>query len=76
MVLKMLTKLRKRREEHSENFNKELENIKKKESEQKNKMTEMKNTLEGIDSRFDNTEEWVSSPEDKIVEITQSQQQK
>ena len=29
MVIKMLTKLDKRTEEHSENFNKELENIKK-----------------------------------------------
>ena len=38
----MLTELEKRIEEHSENFNKQLENTKKNQSELKNTMTKMK----------------------------------
>ena len=36
----------------------------------------MKNTLEGINSRLDDAEEWISDLEDRIVEITQSEGQK
>ena len=35
----------------------------------------MKNTLEKINSRLDDTEECISDLEDKIVQITQSEQQ-
>ena len=55
MIIKMLTKLR-RMDEHSENFNKELDNIKKKKPEL-NIITEVKNTLERINSRVRYTEE-------------------
>lgn len=41
----------------------------------KNTLTEVKNILEGIDSRLVNTEEQISDLEDRIVKITQSQQQ-
>ena len=58
IVIKMLTELRKRIEECSENFNKELENIKKNQSEMNNTITEMKNTLEGI-NRLGDTEECI-----------------
>ena len=34
-----------------------------------NKITEIKNTLEGINSRLDNTEEWITNLEDMAVEI-------
>ena len=37
---------------------------------------EIKNTLVGINNRFDDTEEWVSKLEDRIVEITQAEQKK
>ena len=37
-------------DEHSENFNKELENIKKDQLGLKNTINKMKNTLEGINS--------------------------
>ena len=49
MVIKMLTitNLVRRMEEHSENFNKEMEGIKKNQSELKNTMTEIKNTIGG-----------------------------
>ena len=36
----------------------------------------MKNTLQGINSRLNDREEWVSDMEDRIVEITQSEKQK
>ena len=41
MIIKMLTELGRRMDEHSENFNKELENIKKNKSELKNTITEV-----------------------------------
>ena len=44
MTVKILKELRRRMDEHSENFNKELENIKKNKTELKNTITEMKNT--------------------------------
>ena len=36
----------------------------------------MKNTLEGINSRMDDTEEWISKLEDRVVEITEAEQKK
>ena len=42
----------------------------------KNSITEMKNTLEGINSILGVTEEGISGPEDRIMEITQSEEQK
>ena len=41
MVIKMLTELRRRMDEHSENFNKEIENIRKYQTE----VTKLKNTI-------------------------------
>ena len=35
-----------------------------------NAITEIKNTLEGINSRVTEAEEWISELEDKMVEIT------
>ena len=36
----------------------------------------MKNTLERINGRLDDTEEWISDLKDGVLEITQSEQQK
>ena len=72
----MLTELRKRREEHSEKFINELENIKNNKSEIKNTITKMKNTLEGINLRLVDAEEHISDLIDKIMVITQTEQQK
>ena len=69
LVIRMLTELGKRIDEHSEDFNK-LEDIKKNQSALKNIITEMKITLEGINSRLV-IEEHISDLEDRIVEITQ-----
>ena len=35
-----------------------------------NTISEIKNSLEGINSRITEAEEWISDLEDKIVEIT------
>jgi len=39
-----------------------------------NIITEMKNTLEEINSRLNNTEEWISNLEDRVLEITDAKQ--
>ena len=40
----------------------------------KNKQTQMKNTLEGINSRIIEAEEWVNDLEDRMMEITVAEQ--
>ena len=41
-----------------------------------NTITEMKNTLEGINSRITEAEEWISDLEDRMVEFTATEQSK
>ena len=41
-----------------------------------NTINERKNSLEGINSRITEAEEWISDLEDKIVEITTTEQNK
>ena len=41
-----------------------------------NRITEMKNTLEGINSRITEAEEWISDLEERMVEIAVSEQRK
>ena len=41
-----------------------------------NTITEMKNTLEGINSRITEAEEWISDLEDRMVEFTAAEQNK
>ena len=41
-----------------------------------NKINEIKNSLEGINSRITEAEEWISDLGDKIVEITTTEQNK
>ena len=41
-----------------------------------NTINEIKNTLEGINSRITEAEEWISDLEDKMVEITTAEQNK
>ena len=72
----MLTKLGRRMDEPKENFNEEIESIKKNQLQLKNTITEIKNTVEGIHSRLEDAEEWISDSEDRVVKITQSEQEK
>ena len=48
----------------------------KEQPELKNIITEMKNTLEGIHSRLNKAEEWISELEDRMGEITAVEQDK
>ena len=68
MIIKKLKKLWRRKEKHSEKFNKELENIKKDHIELKNTIIEIQDTLEGINSKLDDTEEQTIEVEDRIWE--------
>ena len=40
----------------------------------KNKYTEMNNTLKGISSRITEADEWINDLEDRMVEITATEQ--
>ena len=59
-----------------ESISKELEELKNKHIKTNDTITEIKNTLEGINSRISETEEWISELEDKMVEITSEKQSK
>ena len=53
-----------------------LEELKNMHTETNNIVTEIKNTLEGINSRISEAEEWISVLEDKMVETTSEEQNK
>ena len=57
-------------------FNKDLEKLQNKQTEMNNTINEMKNTLEGINSRITETEQWINDWEDRMVEITATEQNK
>ena len=79
MIVQMFKELGRRLDGQSETldaFNEEWKNIKKNQTETKNIIIEIKNTLEGINRRLEDTEEWISKPEDTVVEITDSQQKR
>ena len=63
----MIQDVRNRMGKMQEMFTKDLEEI-------KNKQTEMNNILEGINSRITEAEEWISDLEDRMVEITATEQ--
>ena len=71
LAIRILTKLGKETNEHSQNFNKKLENIflEKNQSELKNTVSEMRNTLEGKKRRLGDTEEHISDLEDRRMQI-------
>ena len=66
MVIKMLSDLWRRMDEHGENFNKEIEN---KRRYQTDDITQLKNTLEEFSNRLDEVEKWVSELKDKIMKL-------
>ena len=76
MIVKMIQNLVNRMEKIKETFNKDLEELKSKETVMKNTINEIKNSLEGINSRITEAEEWISDREDKIVEISTAEQNK
>ena len=76
MIVKMIQNLRNRIEKIWETFNKDLEELKSKQTVMNSTITEINNTLEGINSRITEAEERKSDLEDKIVEITTTEQNK
>ena len=76
MLVKMIQNLGNRMEIIQEMFNKELEELKSKQTVMNNTINEIKNSLKRINSRITEAEEWISDLEDKIVEITTTEQNK
>ena len=76
MRVKMIQNLGNRMEKIQETFNKELEELKSKQTVMNNTRNEIKDYLEGINSRKTDAEEWISNLEDKIVEVTTTEQNK
>ena len=42
----------------------------------KNTKTEMKNALEGVNSKLNEVDEWISELKDRVVEISAAEQKK
>ena len=76
MIVKMIQNLGNRIDKIQETFNKDLEELKSKQTEMNNTINGIKNSLEGINSRITEAEEWISDLEDKKVEITTAEQNK
>ena len=76
MIVKLIQNLGNRMEKIQETCNKDLEKLKSKQTMMNNTINEILNSLEGINSRMTETEEWISDLEDKIVEITTAEQNK
>ena len=76
MIVKMIQNLGNRIDKMQETCNKDVEELKRNQAMMKNTINEIKNTLERINSRINEAEEWVSDLEDKIVEITTTEQNK
>ena len=74
-IVNMIQNLGNTMGEIQETFNEDLEELKSKQT-MMNNMNEIKNSLEGINSRKTEAEEWISDLEDKIVEITTAEHNK
>ena len=72
----MIQNLGNRMEKIQETFNKDLEELKSKQTMMNNTINEIKKSLEGINSRITEAEEWINDQEDKTVEITITEQNK
>ena len=72
----MIQNLGNRMEKIQEMFNNDLEELKSKQKMMNNTINEIKNSLEGNNSRITEAEERISDLEDKIVEITTTEQNK
>ena len=76
MIVNVIQNLGNRIDKMQETFNKDLEELKRSQATTKNTINEIKNTLEGINSRITQAEEWISDLEDRMVEITAAEQNK
>ena len=76
MIVRMIQTLGNRIDKMQETFNKDIEELKRNQAMMNNTINKLKNSLEGINSRITEAEEWISDLEDKIVEITTTDQNK
>ena len=76
IIVEMIQNLGNRMEKIQETFNKDLEEQNSKQTMMNNTINEIKNSLEGINSRITEAEEWISDLEDKIVETATTEQNK
>ena len=76
VIIKMIQNVRSRMEKIQETFIKDLEELKHKQAMMNNTINKIKNTLEGINSRITEAEEWISDLEDRILEKTNAEQSK
>ena len=76
MIVKMIQNLGNRMEKIQETLNQDLEELKSKQTVMNSTINEIKNSLEGINSRKTEAQEWISDLEDKIVEKTTAEQNK
>ena len=76
MIVRMIQNLGNRIDKMQETFNKDVEELKRNQTMMKNTINEMKTTLEGINSRINEEEEWISDLEDRMVEFTAVEQNK
>ena len=65
MIVKMIQNLGNRMRKIQETFNKDLAELKRKQTMMNNTINEIKSSLEGINSRITEAEEWISDLEDK-----------
>ena len=63
----MIKNFENKTEKMQESINKDLEKLKNKHTGTNNTINDIKNTLEGINSRIPEAEEWISELEDKMV---------
>ena len=76
MIVRMIQNLGNRIDKMQESFNKDVEELKSEQTVMDNSINEIKNSLQGINSRISEAEEWISDQENKIVEITTAEQNK
>ena len=76
MIVKMIQNLGNRMEKRQQMFNRELEELNSKQTMMNNTINEIKYSLEGINSRITEAQERKSDLEDKMVEITTTEQNK
>ena len=76
IIVKMIPNIGNRTEKIQETFNKDLEERKSKQTMMNNTINEIKNSLEGINSGITEAKERLNDLEDKIVEITTTEQKK
>ena len=66
MTVKMIQNLGNRMEKIQETFNKDVEELKSKQTMMNNTINDIKYSLQGINSRITEGEEWISDLEDKM----------